>query len=169
MNRPALVLALLGTAGLALVALAQPGTVGPPWAAPALVLAGLPLLGWGIARSGPRFHTAGVLLQLAGLALTGPFLEGFFVWVGTAGAVMAVGAWTLVQTVPESPGGGVLLTIAGTVVALLAATAGWALASGLAGLAGGGADARAAVAAWVVLLTASTWALVRWAGRGATA
>lgn len=165
MNTPPFALALLATLCLAAAVLLHPGNLAPTWAPIGLVTVGMLPAVWGAARGAARVHAIGALTQLTGVGLTGPFAPPSIVLVGTLGVVLAIGAWTLGQTVPGGSGGGTLTAVAGG-TAVVVAVGGWGTAEGLSLLAGGGADAVAAIPGWIVLATAGTWMLLRWSRGG---
>lgn len=159
--RPPVGLTLAGTALLTLTVLLTPAGIAPPWVALGLILIGAAPAAWGAHRKKPRWLTAGVLTQLAGIATVGPFLTSWLAWLSTLGVVFLVGAWTLSYVLNRRVEENASLLLAATATVLLAGTLGWAIAEGFGLLASQGNDARALITAWVVLATSLTWVLIR--------
>lgn len=163
MNAPALVLAVASTLLLAAGAWLSPGGIAPSYLPVALIALGAVPASYAAAKGQAHVHAGGAVVQLVGIALTGPFVASPLVLVGTLGVVLAVGSWTIGQ----STRGGIRparVSLVALATGLLAALIGWGIAGGLAGLAAGGVDARASLPAWLVLAVASTWLLFRWTG-----
>lgn len=162
--RAILGLILTGALLLGTIALLAPAGLVHPMIPVGLVLAGALPAAWGAIGHRSRWLTAGIALQLGGIALVGPFIPSWMAWVGTLGVVLVVGAWTLSQTLTANPQKHGLLFAAAILTALLAATLGWIVAEAAGVLAAGGQDARALIVSWTILALALTWGIARWAG-----
>lgn len=165
MNKLVFPLSLVASAALGLAAFLDPGRLAPSTVPLGLVLAGGLVAAAGALWNRNRVLAAGVLAQLAGLGLTGPFQGALVAWVGTVGVVLAVGAWSLALALPDPGRGQGMLLAAALGTGLAVATVGWTLMWGLGSLGGGGGDARAALTAWVALAGSLTWGLYERAGR----
>lgn len=162
MNRIALALGLLGAAGLLLVSFVGSSDLVPGLLPPAVTAIGGLLAVAGIATSRPRLHGSGVVVAVIGVSLTGVSLATSVIALAVASATLLIASLNLHLVLPEQAGG-VTLILAAIVSA--AAVAGIALAIGrlTRWLGGGGVDAAGGVAAWLLVVAAVTWGLVRWA------
>ncbi len=160
MNRLALTLALLGAPGLVLVALASSSDLIPAAVAPALaVIGGLAAIA-GAATTRVRVHAAGVGLAIIGASLAGVDLSTPVLALGVGSATVLIASINLHLVLPADTRG---FTLALTAIVTAMGLAGLALLAAqlLAWLGGGGIDAAGGLAAWLVVLTAVTWALAR--------
>ncbi|PSG96322.1 hypothetical protein BRD56_11570 [Thermoplasmatales archaeon SW_10_69_26] len=162
MNRIALTLAALGTPGLLVLPFATTSELVPFVAVVGLVALGGVTAIAGAATGRVRVHGAGIALAITGAGLTGVGLPTAFVGLGVASATLFIASLNLHLVLPEH-GGGVTLVFAALVSSALVAALGLLAGRGARFLGGGGVDAAGGVAAWLVLVAAVTWGLVRWA------
>lgn len=162
MNRVALALAVLGAPGLVLVAFLASSEWMPSGLALGLTaLGGLTTIA-GAATSRPRVHAGGILAAILGASLTGVGLSTMVLALGVASATLLLASLNLHLVLPDE-GGTVTLIVAAILSAGVVAGIAVLIARLAEWLGGGGVDATGGLSAWLVLLAAGTWALLRWA------
>jgi hypothetical protein len=161
-NRIALALTLLAVPGLVATALIASSAWLPFGVAIGLTALGSLLALAGAATARTRVHAAGVATALLGVSLTGVGLSTPLLGLGVGSATLLLASLNLHLVLPED-GGGLTLVIAAVLSAALVAAIALGVAQLSSFLGAGGVDAATGVTAWLVLVAAGTWALVRWA------
>lgn len=162
MNRIALALAVLAAPGLVVVTVLASSQWLPTGVALGLaVVGGLTAIA-GTALSRTRVHAAGVVTAIVGASLTGIGLSTGVLALGVASATLLLASLNLHLVLPDE-GGTVTLVAAAVVSAAIVAVLALTIGRLARWLGGGGVDATGGVTAWLVVVAAGTWGLVRWA------
>lgn len=161
MNRVSLALAVLGAPGLVVVTLLASSQWLPFGVAVALAALGGLVAIAGTLTGRTRVHATGTALAIAGASLTGVGLSTPVLGLAVASATLLLASLNLHLVLPDE-GGTLTLVLAAMLSAALVAGIALLVARLASWLGGGGVDATGGLTAWLVLLAAGTWALVRW-------
>ncbi len=160
MSRVPAVLAVIAGIPMGIVAFLETSALAPELAP--VIAVGLGTLASAITAwiGRPRIHAVSLVVTLAGVGLTGLSMSFPSLMLATAGAVLAVASLGLHYEIPRQGGHASLVPVT-LIAAILAALAGVGAAQLLGDLGGGGLDARVGLAAWIALVAAGTWLVIR--------